>query len=342
MLGLKVPYTRAQQAKEYLRKYDLFDKRYAPMKEPDGIVFPVLREFGPPFDFDTEIVQRDAPARETLPPLRDELIGILSPSELARLRTAFDAVGAIAIIDIPPELEPKERVIGEAILTRNRNLRTVLAKVGGHEGVYRTQRMRYIAGEDTRETVVVENGVRLKVNVEEAYYSVRMATERRRILDQLRPGERVLCLFSGVGPYPITFAKRGRAATIVGIEINPKAHELAVENAALNRVVNVRLLCGDAHDVIKRLVENDETFDRITMPLPRTALDFIPDALRVSRPGTVIHHYAFLPEGQFTSVIPQLEEAFSRSGKRLATWRITRVGQQAPRVWRVCVDAVVG
>ena len=342
MLGLKATLAHAQQVKEYLIKYGLFDKQYAIRKTADGITFPVNRRFSPPFDFDTEFIEEEGEVRKEAPAVRDALADVLTPDEMRRLRTAFDTVGSIAIMDVPTELEQKERLIGTQILLRNRHLTTVLAKVGGHQGVYRTQRMRVIAGADTRETTVIENGVRLKVNVEEAYYSVRMSTERRRILEQIRPGERILCLFSGVGPYPITFAKHSQASTIVGIEINPKAHELAVENAALNRVVNVRLLCGDAHDVVTKLADQGEQFDRVTMPLPHTALEFIPDALRVSRPGTVIHCYGFYPEGQFTSAIPKLEEEFARAGAKLATWRITRVGQQAPRVWRICVDAVVG
>ncbi len=342
MLGLKIPLAHAQQVKEYLLKYDLLDKRYRMIRDGTNAVFPVIREFSPPFDFDAEFTEAEAPENESTPSVREALSGVLTPAELARLRTAFDAVGAIGIIDIPPELILKEQIIGETILKRNRNLKTVLAKAGGHEGVYRTQRMRTIAGEDTRETTVIENGVRLKVNVEEAYYSVRMSTERKRILEQIKPGERILCLFSGIGPYPITFAKHTQASTIVGIEINPKAHELALENAALNRAHNVRLLCGDAHEVIEKFVEQGEVFDRITMPLPHTAADFIGDALKVSHVGTIIHYYAFFPDGQLTSVLPQLEELFARNGRKLAHWHITRVGQQAPRIWRICVDAIVG
>jgi tRNA G37 N-methylase Trm5 len=85
----------------------------------------------------------------------------------------------------------------------------------------------------------------------------------------------------------------------VGVELNPRAHELAVENVALNRVVNVRLLRGDAREAIGMLAENNESFDRVTMPLPHTAIEFIPDVLRVVKEGAIIHYYGFFPEGEF-------------------------------------------
>jgi tRNA (guanine37-N1)-methyltransferase len=257
------------------------------------------------------------------------------------VRTAYDIVGSIAIIDIMPELESKEQLIGQKIMENNKTVKTVLKKVGGHEGVYRTQAMACIAGEDTRETMVIENGIRLRVNVENSYYSIRMATERKRIAQLIQPGERVLCLFSGIGPYPITFSMHTPASDLVGVEINPKAHELAVENVARNRCLNVRLFCGDAHDIIPKLAENKEVFDRITMPLPHTADEFLDDLMAVVKPGTVIHYYTFLEEDQFNNAIPKLRQIFARRGYALARYDVVRAGQHAPRIWRICVDAEI-
>ena len=264
----------------------------------------------------------------------------LSDGEMDDLITAFDIVGSIAIIEIPEALEGKEKLIGEQLMTANKNVTTVLKKIGGHEGEYRTQRMVCVAGEDTRETEVIENGVRLRVNVEEAYYSVRMSTERRRILELIKSGERILCLFSVVGPYPIVFSKHSQASELVGIEINPVAHQLAVENVALNRCTNVHLLQGDAHEIIPHLADG-QTFDRVTMPLPHTAADFLDDVLTVSKPGTVIHFYSFQHESEFEKAVDILRAALRRHGKQLGEYSVVKAGQHAPRVWRVCVDMTV-
>lgn len=342
MLGLSVTLSHAQEVKQYILHHDLFQKRYGIIRDGDKIIFPVIKEFTVPFEFDVEFVTVEFDERQEMKTLREDLMPLLTEKERESLRTGFDTVGAIAIIDIPPELEEKEKIIGERILLLNKHLKTVLKKVGGHQGVYRTQNMVCIAGEDTRITQVIENGVRLRVDVEETYYSIRMATERRRILEKVKPGENILCLFSGVGPYPVTFSTHTKAERIVGIEINPKAHEFAIENVAKNRCTNVHLFCGDAHDIIPKLVKAGNRFDRITMPLPHTADEFLDDALAVSRVGTIIHYYTFLPENEFNKAIPVLQSAFERNGYALISYDVVRAGQHAPRVWRICIDAVVG
>jgi len=339
MLGIKVQLTNAQTVKHYLLEHNLFDKRFAIKRESSHLIFPVTREFSQPFDFEADFVQTDSDERPLAQSLRDAMKPLLAPSEQELFIGSYDIVGSIAIVEIPDELAQKEQLIGQKLMEINRSVKTVLKKVGGHEGVFRTQRMLCVAGEDTRETTVTENGIKLRVNVETAYYSIRMATERKRILAQIRPGERVLCLFSGIGPYPITFSAHSRAAEVVGVEINPAAHELAVENVAKNRCTNVRLFCGDAHEIIPKLSASGERFDRITMPLPHSADEFLDDVMTVSKPGTTIHFYAFLDDNAFNKHVPLLRDAAQRHGFVLARYDVVYAGQHAPRVSRICIDA---
>jgi tRNA (guanine37-N1)-methyltransferase len=342
MLGMKVAQERAQEAKQYLIAHDLLDKRYHLAREKGSVIFPVVREFTGPFEFDVEFVEADLAEQERHGSLRDALAPTLSEMERERLISSYDIVGSIAIIEVEDELLPKAQLIAQALMRVNPGVKTVLRKVGGHEGERRTQRMELLAGEDTRIATVVESGVRLRVHVEEAYYSVRMSTERLRIAKMARTGERILCMFSGVGPYPIVLSKNTQASEIVGIEINPIAHELAVENVAANRCTNVHVLLGDAHEVVPRLASEGRVFDRITMPLPHTAHEFLEEAAGVSCPGTVIHYYSFRHEREFELAPSVLRAALEHAGKKLDSYALVRAGQHAPRIWRVCVDGVVG
>ncbi len=341
MLGIKAALERAQQVKTYLVAHGLLDRTHSLARAEGAIIFPVVREFSAPFDFDVEFVDIELDEREQGQSLREAMSGALSEDEMRDLIAAYDIVGSIAILEIPPSLEAKEALIGETVMRINTAIRTVLKKTGVHEGEYRTQRMACIAGEDTRESVVIENGVRLKVNVEEAYYSVRMASERKRIIALVRPGERILCLFSGVGPYPVALSRHTQASRITGVEINPKAHELALENAALNRCTNVSLLLGDALEVVPRLAQDGQAFDRITMPLPHTAHEFLDAAISVSARGATIHYYSFQREGELGRALDAVRDAVRRGGRELVAHRTVKAGQHAPRVWRVCVDAQV-
>ncbi len=340
MIGLKVPFREAEKVKQYLVDNNLLDKSFSVLHQADGIVFPVVREFGPPWDFDVEFVREEAQERLVPCSWKEAIEPLLSNEEKEHLRTAFDQVGSIAIIEIMPELESKQKVLAEKLLEMNPSIKTVLKKAGGRSGTFRLQPLEFLAGEDTRIATVIENGIKLRVNVEDAYYSVRMATERKRIAEMIKPGEDILCLFSGVGPYPITFSVHTSADRIVGVEINPQAHQLALENIGKNRCTNVRLLRGDAKDIVPKL--HDEKFDRITMPLPESAMDFIELVLSVTKKGGTIHCYTFEQEGEFDRAISTLRRVVEKKNRRLLSYEVIKAGQHAPRVWRICIDAVIG
>lgn len=326
----------AERVKRLLRERELLLDRYAPEKEARHLFLPVTREFesDPPLTF----VTRDLKERPGKRDLRTLLEGKLTPEEEERLKTAFDIVGSIALVEVDEELRPKERLIAEAILAGNPSIRTVLKKLGGHEGELRLQRYAHLAGEDTRETIVHENGVRLKVDVEAVYYSVRSATERKRIASLVTPGERVLVMFSGAAPYCCVIAKNTSASEVVGIELNERGHELGVENARLNKLTNVVLIHGDVRDAAPALHEQGIDFDRIVMPLPHTGHDFLDEAFLVARPGTVIHLYDFEAEGEFEQGAAKARAAAARNGRTIEVLGITPSGQHSPRVYRVCVD----
>ena len=84
-------------------------------------------------------------------------------------------------------------------------------KTGIHEGEYRTQKYECIAGIDKREAIYKENNVTLVLDVEKVYFSPRLSTERKRIYQQVVPGETILVMFSGCSPYPIVISKNTMA-----------------------------------------------------------------------------------------------------------------------------------
>ena len=219
------------------------------------------------------------------------LLPVLEPVEGA-IRATFTAraplpdlprhelVGTVAI------LAEADREVAERLLASRPSLRTVLAPEGPVEGPYRTRRFTVLAGEETTETEVREYGLVLRVDLAEVYFSARLSTERQRLAALVAPGERVLDMFAGAGPFALALSRRARV--VVAADINPAAVAAMTENCRRNRIKNVLPVLADA----ARLPGIGlRVFDRVVMNLPLSPCPFLPAAFALCRPGGTIHLY---------------------------------------------------
>lgn len=269
--------------------------------------------------------------------LKKRLADSLSASELGCLVGAYDMVGDMAIIIIPPELVAKEQLIAEAVLAGNKKIKVVAKRAGNYGGEFRTIPLQVLAGENRKETEVRESGVRLLVNPETVYYSVRSGNERRRLAALVQPGESVLVLFSGIGPYPLIIAGYSQAKSIVGIEKNPEAHAYGLENLRRNKKLkNIRLYLGDVRDVVPALAA---TYDRVVMPLPAGGESFLPCALEALKANGVLHFYALQRPELFAASCEKILHACAAVNRTVLSTAITRCGHCAPKTYRICIDA---
>jgi tRNA (guanine37-N1)-methyltransferase len=271
--------------------------------------------------------------------LREALKAVLIPEELGLLVGSFDIVGNVAIIIIPPGLEYKEHLIAEAILRTHKNIRTVAKRAGNYDGEFRTIAMTVIAGEELQETEHRENGVRFILHPEKVYFSVRSSNERKRISLLVRPGEDVLVMFSGIGSFPLVIARNSQAGEIVGVEKNPDAHRYALKSLAGNKKIrNVLYYEGDVIEIVPLLCR---TFDRVLMPLPRTSEFYLGPALAVLRPGRWLHFYDFQSPDTFSRSIDKIRHACRISNRQVIDSRTVICGHCSPRIYRICVDALI-
>ena len=235
---------------------------------------------------------------------------------------SFDQVGDIVILGEDGTKKQAEQLL------QMKTVKVVLRRKGIHGGEFRTQDLEWIAGEKRKETSYKENGVQIKVDVEKCYFSPRLSTERLRIANQVEPGEKVLIMFSGVAPYCLVIARHSKAAKIVGVEKNPIAHKYALENC--RKMKNIELFNSDVHGFIY-----PEKFDRIAMPLPYSAEEFLDDALRLAKKGATIHFYDFVEEAD----IPQKSiDEIKRHCANAKVFNVVKCGQYGPKRWRICVD----
>ena len=130
-------------------------------------------------------------SEKQLPPenLTQALQDKLPPELLAIVPQAFDIIGDIVVIDIPPQLKPYQNTIGEAILQTQKNVTTVLAKASDISGVFRVRDYDYIAGEHKTQTIHREFGCQYHVDIAKAYFSPRLSHEHERVAVQVQDGE---------------------------------------------------------------------------------------------------------------------------------------------------------
>jgi tRNA (guanine37-N1)-methyltransferase len=253
---------------------------------------------------------------------------------------SFDIIGDVAVVEVPEGEKPKE--VAEAIKKKHPRVKTVLMKMGEREGVFRTRRFRKILGTDT-ETEHREHGCRFMLDVGKAYFSPREATERQRIAGMVKPGETVLVMFAGVGPFPVVIARKSPGVwKVYGIEINPDAFRYMVTNVRINKVGHrVVPVLGD---VKKEAGKYHGRCDRVVMPLPKEGYKYLPEAFRCLKgSGGTIHFYSCgHGSGMFTASLDAVKRAAAGMNKKVRILDKRKVLPYGPGAWKVCIDFRVG
>jgi tRNA (guanine37-N1)-methyltransferase len=258
---------------------------------------------------------------------------------------SFDIIGNIAVL---PLFTKNPKAVAKKLMHENKNIKTVFMKERKISGRLRRNHLKFILGEKTKETIHRESGCSFKLDVEKCYFSPRLSNDRIDVCKQVKPGEKILVMFSGIGPYSIILAKNSKAKEVYGIELNTLATRYAQENIKLNKLKNCFAIQGDVKKIIPKLRKKGLRFDRIVMARPQLKDDFLEDALKIAREGTIIHFYDFLKEEEMPEkALEKITRAVDKSKKKLRwidSWKIIRWKKAleiGPRKWRVRVDFYV-
>jgi tRNA (guanine37-N1)-methyltransferase len=225
--------------------------------------------------------------------LRKTLSRVLSSEDLGRVYNAYDIIGNIAIIRMPCASVEIAQSVAKAIMGVNKNVKTVLTQESPVAGDFRLRRLVHVAGENTTSTIHKESGCLFSVDVAKCYFSPRLSNERSRIAGLVKPKETVVNMFAGVGCFSIMIAKHSSAAKVFSIDVNPAAVQFMQENIRVNRVYGkVIPLLGDSKEIVNSRLQR--VADRVLMPLPEKASEYLPCAVSaLQASGGWIHYYDF-------------------------------------------------
>lgn len=274
--------------------------------------------------------------------LKNILSNILSSDEVSQVYSAFDQIGDIVIIKIPNELMPKKKFIADTILAHVKSAKAVFAQVSPVRGDYRVRNLEFIAGENRTITEYREHGCRFRVDVAKTYFSPRLSTERLRIANMVGEGETIVNMFAGVGTYSILMARMNKTCKVYSIDSNAVAAELCEANAKLNKVQDrVVSIHGDAGEVIKDKLAGQA--DRVLMPLPESAKEFVDSAVLALKKKGVVHYFIHIrADNKKTSKnlgLQDAHKAFVKYNHIVQQARVVRgVG---PRIYQIVADVLV-
>ncbi len=252
----------------------------------------------------------------------------------------FDIIGDIAIVKFGDGVdEAGKKKLAEQVLREMGRVKTVLEKAEKIKGRLRILKTRFIAGEDKKETIHVENGCRFKLNIEETYFSPRLCTQRLNVAEDIlkyaKRDAKILVLFAGVAPFSIVIAKKlkekGKKFLVVSNELNRKASKYAEENVKLNKLNGlVEVVQGDAKKIYEKLKERKlpTKYDFIVMARPNLKDTFLPSTLKLAKKGTKIYYHGF---GTYENVLEEIEKD---AGKKIGKIKIEKAGEIAPFKFR--------
>ena len=275
--------------------------------------------------------------------LKDALKDKIPENLLDLVPSSFDIVGsrgkAVAILEIEEPLLPYARTIAEELMRIHKSVRAVYRKVGGRVGEYRLRELELIAGEPISEVIHKEHGYLLKLDVTKVYFSPREATERQRVASKVQPGEIVMVMFAGVGPFAIAIAKaQPLVQRIIAIELNPDAYRYLVENVALNKLEGK--IVPVLGDVREKAPEFRGCCNRVVMPLPKGAYMFLDEAIECLTGAGTLHFYYWGPEEKaFEEGFEHVRRAALRHRCSAELLEARVVSPYAPRIYKVAIDA---
>ncbi|KAM9963529.1 hypothetical protein ACTFIW_006760 [Dictyostelium discoideum] len=204
----------------------------------------------------------------------EQVLKTLLPKDVG-IPFSFERIGHIIHVNLKDEQLPFKYIIGQAILDKNIQVKTVLNKVGEIDTVFRTFKIEILAGEPDLVAEIKENECIFRFNFEEVYWNSRLQYEHMELVNTFKKEDIICDMFAGVGPFALPAAKI-KKCKVYANDLNPSSVKYMKENAKTNRLESkVEISNLDARDFVKSLVEKSIPFTHVVMNLPSTSIEFL-------------------------------------------------------------------
>ncbi|MCD5425067.1 MAG: class I SAM-dependent methyltransferase family protein [Methanosarcinaceae archaeon] len=265
----------------------------------------------------------------------------LTKNELKFVPTGWQIIGNIIIINIPPQIQSKAKLIAKTIFDMHPFCKSVLQDFG-IKGNFRKPDRKILIGSET-ETIHKEHGCHFKLDVTKIMYSKGNLNERKRMSAiNANKDEVVVDMFAGIGYFSIPMAVHSMPKKIMSIELNPISYKYLVQNIELNHIENI----------ITPINDNCMNFmphhfaDRVIMGYMDESHKYLENGmLLIKKSGGIIHYHlidggsdaGFLSKDTFLKI----KEIASKLNREFKIKSIIRVKKYSPKLWHVVLDIFI-
>ncbi|KAF1783383.1 SAM-dependent methyltransferase TRM5/TYW2-type [Phytophthora cactorum] len=238
----------------------------------------------------------------------DQVLSELLPQGMD-IPSSFETVGHIAHLNLRDNQLPYKNVIGQVILDKNAQIRTVVNKTDNIETKFRTFPMERSIG-------------------------TRVCSRNTCVSSSDKPHDVVCDMMCGIGPFAIPLALNG--SKVYANDLNPRSYHYLKENIVLNKVEKLVTAYNlDGREFLAKLLSEKKQFTQVLMNLPAIALEFL-DAF----PGQFDHWEGELPKCCTHLISVVLQRAEKIMGGELDPKRTSfhLVRDVAPKKVMVCIS----
>lgn len=276
--------------------------------------------------------------------LRGKLRGRMPAGALDELPHGYQIVGKVLLLRLKPRLLNYRKIIGAAYLELLPYVHAVFL-MKDIAGVRRRPRLELLAARlghhpaPLSQTVHSEHGCSFLLDLSQVMWAAGNKGEKLRLLRQVRKGETIIDMFSGIGYFSVVLAKHSKAKKIYAIDINPVAVEFLRRNAIMNGVASkIEILQGDCRRFAKPL---QGIADRIIMGYLQDTEKYLPAALAMAKPRAMIHLHRAVPIRELEELKEKIIRIGTENKRMIKIVAVCRIKSYAPKIDHVVLDLSV-
>ncbi|GIX80200.1 hypothetical protein CDAR_610171 [Caerostris darwini] len=214
----------------------------------------------------------------------DQIFKAVLPLDSTGNVSSYSIIGHIIHLNLKPDLMDFKHLIGEVLLDKFSNIRTVVNKAQIIENEFRNINIELLSGEPNFEVLVKENNNQFAFDFSKVFWNPRLSNEHNEIVKKTNSGDLVYDVFAGVGPFAVPLAKK--KCHVHANDLNPDSFKWLCHNSKLNKVTNyLHPYNLDGKEFIQTIIKNglidfwktnkDDNQVHILMNLPASALEFL-------------------------------------------------------------------